>query len=88
MSFALGNFDCKDDKKSVISNGDTTIESVVYTDPKFAKKIVDYFSPQFGEDANFTYQDGSKKQPEGFVLSVCHWKRWHKGGTKWADWTS
>lgn len=42
------------DKKSVIeaSNGQT-IASVVYTDPLFAKRIIDYFSPQFQENDTF-----------------------------------
>jgi hypothetical protein len=43
-----GNYTTKPDKKSVITNDNgTIINSVVYTDPKFAKKIINYFSPQF-----------------------------------------
>ena len=194
MSFGLGGYDCKDDKKSVITNKDgDVIESVVYTNPKFAKKIVKYFEPQFKEDdilcdpckgtgafykafpkqhqrewyelqngkdwmandqlkyhwlmsnppwrgkiyakfanhcfemadnvvflvklfgaigtnrrlrdadnnnmglkeviivdwkdADFTYIDGTKKAPEGFSLSVCHWQKHYTAGTKWNyDW--
>lgn len=42
------------DKKSVVvmDNGDT-VNSVVYTDPVFAKKIINYFSPQFKKDDYF-----------------------------------
>jgi hypothetical protein len=185
-----GLYKTNDDKKSVISNGDSVIESVVMTDPKFAKRIIDYFSPQFKssdtfldpcrgdgafykhlpkpkeycelqegkdffnntkhyawifgnfpwrgkvyapfakhafqhadnvvqlvklfgalgtnrrlrdaddcnmkmkeimivdwKDANFKYIDGSSKAAEGFSLSVVHWKKNYKGGTKWNyDW--
>jgi hypothetical protein len=31
----------------------TFLTSVVYTDPKFAKKIIDYFAPQFKPDDTF-----------------------------------
>lgn len=39
------------------------------------------------KDANFTYIDGSSKAAEGFVLSVVHWQKNYKEGTKWTDWT-
>jgi hypothetical protein len=43
-----GLYKTNDDKKSVISNdAGEEIESVVYTNKDFAKRIVDYFQPQF-----------------------------------------
>ena len=42
------------DKQSVIETADGyKISSVVYTDPAFAKRIIDHFAPQFKERMSF-----------------------------------
>jgi len=47
-------YTANDDKKHVITHTDgREIEDVVYTSPLFAKKIIDYFSPQFKKTDNF-----------------------------------
>lgn len=42
-----------DNKKSLVTHNGELLTSVVYTDPAFAKKIIDYFSPQFKSTDNF-----------------------------------
>ena len=37
----------RDNKKSIVKKDGLFLTSVVYTDPLFAKRIVNYFTPQF-----------------------------------------
>jgi hypothetical protein len=43
----------RDNKKSIVKKDGLFLTSIVYTDPKFAKKIIQYFSPQFKLDDTF-----------------------------------
>lgn len=66
-----------DDKKSVIfDNNGNTINSVVYTDPLFSKKIIDYFSPQYKKNDIFLDPckgDGSfyNNYPKDYLKDYC-----------------